>query len=230
MKQDAQTKLKGREMIESVSTKKVSNSLFLYLQEVKRDLMAVQRKMTIAKELAEKTPGPHRFTQEDVDKKTRQAVQRAIQEERAKITYLLQQRGWSLKAIGELFELSGCRVKQILNVMFRRARRRWEIDNDITGDTKKLRELRKLDKQETLNELRAGNWRLDLLNVSVRTENSLYNANIRTLLELVEKTELELLASKNFGRKSLREVRELLKELGLELGMSKADVKERLEK
>lgn len=230
MKQDAQTKLKGREMIESVSTKKMSNSLFLYLQEVKRDLMAVQRKMTIAKELAEKTPGPHRFTQEDVDKKTRQAVQRAIQEERAKITYLLQQRGWSLKAIGELFELSGCRVKQILNVMFRRARRRWEIDNDITGDTKKLRELRKLDKQETLNELRAGNWRLDLLNVSVRTENSLYNANIRTLLELVEKTELELLASKNFGRKSLREVRELLKELGLELGMSKADVKERLEK
>jgi DNA-directed RNA polymerase subunit alpha len=57
------------------------------------------------------------------------------------------------------------------------------------------------------------------LELSVRSYNCLKNANIRTLRELVTKTEAEMLKTKNFGRKSLNEIKEILHSMGLSLGM-----------
>jgi hypothetical protein len=53
----------------------------------------------------------------------------------------------------------------------------------------------------------------------VRSYNCLKNANIRTIRELVQKTEAEMLKTKNFGRKSLNEIKEILHTMGLSLGM-----------
>ena len=49
----------------------------------------------------------------------------------------------------------------------------------------------------------------------VRSANCLQNANIRYIGELVQKTEAEMLKTKNFGRKSLKEIKEILAEMGL---------------
>jgi DNA-directed RNA polymerase subunit alpha len=57
------------------------------------------------------------------------------------------------------------------------------------------------------------------LELSVRSYNCLKNANIRTLRELVQKTEGEMLKTKNFGRKSLNEIKDILTSMGLGLGM-----------
>jgi DNA-directed RNA polymerase subunit alpha len=57
------------------------------------------------------------------------------------------------------------------------------------------------------------------LELSVRSYNCLKNANIRTIRELVQKTEAEMLKTKNFGRKSLNEIKEILQTMGLGLGM-----------
>ncbi|HXE80026.1 MAG TPA: DNA-directed RNA polymerase subunit alpha [Vicinamibacterales bacterium] len=57
------------------------------------------------------------------------------------------------------------------------------------------------------------------LELSVRSYNCLKNANIRTIRELVQKTEAEMLKTKNFGRKSLNEIKEILHSMGLQLGM-----------
>ena len=57
------------------------------------------------------------------------------------------------------------------------------------------------------------------LELSVRSYNCLKNANIRTLRELVTKTEADMLKTKNFGRKSLNEIKEILAGMGLSLGM-----------
>jgi len=57
------------------------------------------------------------------------------------------------------------------------------------------------------------------LELSVRSYNCLKNANIRTIRELVAKTEAEMLKTKNFGRKSLNEIKEILHTMGLSLGM-----------
>jgi DNA-directed RNA polymerase subunit alpha len=57
------------------------------------------------------------------------------------------------------------------------------------------------------------------LELSVRSYNCLKNANIRTIRELVQKTEGEMLKTKNFGRKSLNEIKEILTGMGLSLGM-----------
>jgi DNA-directed RNA polymerase subunit alpha len=57
------------------------------------------------------------------------------------------------------------------------------------------------------------------LELSVRSYNCLKNANIRTIRELVQKTEAEMLKTKNFGRKSLNEIKEILASMGLGLGM-----------
>jgi DNA-directed RNA polymerase subunit alpha len=57
------------------------------------------------------------------------------------------------------------------------------------------------------------------LELSVRSYNCLKNANIRTIRELVQKTEGEMLKTKNFGRKSLNEIKEILSGMGLNLGM-----------
>jgi DNA-directed RNA polymerase subunit alpha len=57
------------------------------------------------------------------------------------------------------------------------------------------------------------------LELSVRSYNCLKNANIQTIGELVQKTEAEMLKTKNFGRKSLNEIKEILATMGLSLGM-----------
>jgi DNA-directed RNA polymerase subunit alpha len=57
------------------------------------------------------------------------------------------------------------------------------------------------------------------LELSVRAANCLKNANIKTIADLVQKTELEMLKTKNFGKKSLNEIKEILTEMGLGLGM-----------
>lgn len=57
------------------------------------------------------------------------------------------------------------------------------------------------------------------LELSVRAANCLRNAQIRYIGELVQKTEQEMLKTKNFGRKSLNEIKEILGEMGLNLGM-----------
>ncbi len=60
---------------------------------------------------------------------------------------------------------------------------------------------------------------VDELELSVRSANCLKNADIRYIGELVQKTEQEMLKTKNFGRKSLNEIKEILSEMGLSLGM-----------
>ena len=57
------------------------------------------------------------------------------------------------------------------------------------------------------------------LELSVRSANCLQNANIKFIYELVQKTEAEMLKTKNFGRKSLNEIKDILSEMGLSLGM-----------
>ncbi len=57
------------------------------------------------------------------------------------------------------------------------------------------------------------------LELSVRSYNCLKNANIQTIRELVQRTENEMLKTKNFGRKSLNEIKEILQRMGLSLGM-----------
>ncbi|MBT3183428.1 MAG: DNA-directed RNA polymerase subunit alpha [Nitrospina sp.] len=57
------------------------------------------------------------------------------------------------------------------------------------------------------------------LELSVRSYNCLKNANIQTIAELVQKTDGEMLKTRNFGRKSLNEIKEILEDMGLHLGM-----------
>jgi DNA-directed RNA polymerase subunit alpha len=63
------------------------------------------------------------------------------------------------------------------------------------------------------------NRSVEELELSVRSYNCLKNANIQTIGELVQKTEAEMLKTKNFGRKSLNEIKEILTSMGLSLGM-----------
>jgi DNA-directed RNA polymerase subunit alpha len=60
---------------------------------------------------------------------------------------------------------------------------------------------------------------VDDLELSVRSANCLQNADIKYIGELVQRTEQEMLKTKNFGRKSLNEIKEFLQEMGLSLGM-----------
>jgi DNA-directed RNA polymerase subunit alpha len=71
------------------------------------------------------------------------------------------------------------------------------------------------------------NRSVEELELSVRSYNCLKNANIQTIGELVQKTESEMLRTKNFGRKSLNEIKEILGTMGLALGM-KPDAQGRL--
>ncbi len=61
------------------------------------------------------------------------------------------------------------------------------------------------------------------LELSVRSYNCLKNANIQTIGQLVQKTEAEMLKTKNFGRKSLNEIKEILADMGLSFGMKVDD-------
>jgi len=74
-----------------------------------------------------------------------------------------------------------------------------------------------VEEKESVNE----NLRrhVDDLELSVRSANCLKNAGINLIGELVQKTETEMLKTKNFGRKSLNEIKEILAEMGLSFGM-----------
>jgi DNA-directed RNA polymerase subunit alpha len=61
---------------------------------------------------------------------------------------------------------------------------------------------------------------IEELELSVRSYNCLKNASIQTIGELVTRTEAEMLKTKNFGRKSLNEIKEILADMGLSFGMS----------
>jgi DNA-directed RNA polymerase subunit alpha len=73
------------------------------------------------------------------------------------------------------------------------------------------------ERDEVLNENL--NRSVEELELSVRSANCLKNANITYIGELVQKTEAEMLKTKNFGRKSLNEIKEILTEMGLSLGL-----------
>jgi len=73
------------------------------------------------------------------------------------------------------------------------------------------------EKEEKLNENLFRS--VSELELSVRSSNCLKNANITLIGELVQKTETEMLKTKNFGRKSLNEIKAILDEMGLSLGM-----------
>jgi DNA-directed RNA polymerase subunit alpha len=82
-----------------------------------------------------------------------------------------------------------------------------ELETEARGEE------RPLIKNENLNRS------VEELELSVRSYNCLKNANIQTIGELVQKTEAEMLKTKNFGRKSLNEIKEILASMGLSLGM-----------
>ncbi len=71
--------------------------------------------------------------------------------------------------------------------------------------------------------------RIEEIELSVRSANCLENADIKYMGELVQRTEGEMLRTKNFGRKSLNEIKELLTEMGLSLGMRLEDFPSREE-
>jgi DNA-directed RNA polymerase subunit alpha len=60
---------------------------------------------------------------------------------------------------------------------------------------------------------------VDELELSVRSYNCLKNSDIKTIRDLVQKSEAEMLKTKNFGRKSLNEIKDILTGMGLGLGM-----------
>lgn len=86
------------------------------------------------------------------------------------------------------------------------------------GEIPEDEEIEEVDeKKEELQQLLARP--VSELELSVRSSNCLRNANIRTIGELVRKTESEMLKYRNFGRKSLTEIQEILKKMGLSFGM-----------
>ena len=63
------------------------------------------------------------------------------------------------------------------------------------------------------------NRSVEELELSVRSYNCLKNANIQSIADLIQRSEAEMLRTKNFGRKSLNEIKEILQSLGLSFGM-----------
>lgn len=149
---------------------------------------------------------------------------------------------------------SGQRARQIIERAFITLRHRIKIReimpevDTLRSEIKRLNDL--LGKQERfskfqalqLKSLRDGQWpseaeiaeytphfkelftSLDELELSCRSANCLQNANLRLVGELAQTTEEELLKTKNFGRKSLREIKEILAEMGLSLGMNGPEI------
>jgi DNA-directed RNA polymerase subunit alpha len=84
-------------------------------------------------------------------------------------------------------------------------------------EEEEIRRIGGLDQQPVMNENLYKT--VEELELSVRSANCLKNANIKTIYELVQKTEAEMLKTKNFGLKSLNEIKEILTGMGLHLGM-----------
>ncbi len=89
----------------------------------------------------------------------------------------------------------------------------------INFDEEETMEEEEIDEEE--EKIRAIlNTPVEELELSVRSSNCLRNANIRTIGDLTRKTEEEIAKTRNFGKKSLQEIKEKLKERGLSLGMT----------
>ena len=73
--------------------------------------------------------------------------------------------------------------------------------------------------EENLKLKKLLNMSVNEIELSVRAANCLNNANITTVGQLAQKTEAEMLKYRNFGKKSLNEIKEKLQQLGLSLGM-----------
>jgi DNA-directed RNA polymerase subunit alpha len=97
------------------------------------------------------------------------------------------------------------------------------------------------DEEESVAESRAGETiseealrnldrSVNELELSVRAANCLKNVELKTIRDLVLKSENEMLKTKNFGRKSLNEIKEVLEQMGLRLGMKPEDLEPRGEK
>jgi DNA-directed RNA polymerase subunit alpha len=86
-------------------------------------------------------------------------------------------------------------------------------EGDLPEPSKKTKEEEDRDYNENLYRS------VEELELSVRSANCLKNAEINKIYQLVQKTENEMLKTKNFGRKSLNEIKEVLAEMGLSLGM-----------
>jgi DNA-directed RNA polymerase subunit alpha len=106
---------------------------------------------------------------------------------------------------GDALGLSAKLVKDHMNIFINFEE---EIETAATSE-----ERRPEIKNENLNRS------VEELELSVRSYNCLKNANIQSIGELVQKTEAEMLKTKNFGRKSLNEIKEILSSMGLSLGM-----------
>jgi DNA-directed RNA polymerase subunit alpha len=90
----------------------------------------------------------------------------------------------------------------------------------ITFEEEEEEEMAVSGEQEESGTLNENLFRsVDELELSVRSANCLKHANIKLIGDLVQKTEAEILATKNFGRKSLNEIKEILADMGLSLGM-----------
>jgi DNA-directed RNA polymerase subunit alpha len=90
----------------------------------------------------------------------------------------------------------------------------------ITFEEEEEEEEETAEEQAEIEKLNENLFRsVDELELSVRSANCLKHANIKLIGDLVQKTEAEILATKNFGRKSLNEIKEILAEMGLSLGM-----------
>jgi len=90
----------------------------------------------------------------------------------------------------------------------------------ITFEEEEEEETEAFGEQDEVEKLNENLFRsVDELELSVRSANCLKHANIKLIGDLVQKTEAEILATKNFGRKSLNEIKEILEEMGLGLGM-----------
>jgi len=96
-------------------------------------------------------------------------------------------------------------LKDHLSIFVNFEERAEVIANEAGSDLDKLRE----NLQRSIDELE----------LSVRSYNCLKNADIKSIGDLVQRSESEMLKTKNFGRKSLNEIKELLAEMGLSLGM-----------
>src|SRR6185436_18246302 len=95
-----------------------------------------------------------------------------------------------------------------------------EVDQGPHGD---LYQLRRRHGRIQLSTSRASapspQRSVDELELSVRSYNCLKNAGIKTIRDLVQRSEREMLATKNFGKKSLGEIRDILNRMGLDFGM-----------
>ena len=174
------------------------------LREVSDEITAARGKLAEARAFVKTSTAPL----EKHSPATKRLVDEAVRGERVRIAVALRIDGWSYRAIGGVLGCSGTRVREILIQHGQKVRHLLDREKLVSSvGTSPLHKLLCED-----------------LDLSVRATNCLQNAGISTLADLVSKTEEELLATRNFGRKSLRELQQILGCMGLRLGMGPDEV------